>query len=70
MSAWRPGVFFVVFPSPSGKIPVEYFKLGHDLFIPHPSQFIIHLLSFYSILYHSQALIVEDGPSASLFRVS
>jgi hypothetical protein len=29
-----------------------YFKLGHDRFLPHPLQFIIHLSPFNSTLYN------------------
>jgi hypothetical protein len=34
--------FLVVFLSPSRQMPGYYLKLGHDRFLPHPFQFIVH----------------------------
>jgi hypothetical protein len=41
--------FFVVFLSPTRRIPDSTLKLGHDRFLPNPFQFIIHLSPFHSI---------------------
>jgi hypothetical protein len=45
-SAWELAVlrFFLVFLNPSGQVPGQHLKLGHDNFLPHNSQFIIKLL--------------------------
>jgi hypothetical protein len=49
----RPGVqlsrltFFLIFLSPSTKIPGQSLKLGHGRFLPHPLQFVIHLSAFH-----------------------
>jgi hypothetical protein len=33
---------FVCFLSPSGEIKENRLKLGHDRFLPHPFQFVVH----------------------------
>jgi len=35
------GSYHRMFSSPSVQIPVLYFKIGHDRFLPHPLQVII-----------------------------
>jgi hypothetical protein len=42
---------FVVFLGLSRQMPVQYLKLGHERFLPHPFQFIIQLPSFHSTIY-------------------
>lgn len=36
-----PERIFMVFPCPSQQIPVQHFKITHDLFLPHPVSFIV-----------------------------
>jgi hypothetical protein len=45
ISSWRPAVLakvFCKFLCPSGQMLGHYLKLGHDLFLIYPFQFIIH----------------------------
>jgi hypothetical protein len=44
--------FFVVFSVPLNKCWDGTSKLGHDLFLPHPFLFIIHLPPLHSTLYN------------------
>jgi hypothetical protein len=48
-----PGWKFSSFSSvPPGKFRYSTLKLGHDRFLPHRLQFIIHLTSFHSTLHN------------------
>jgi hypothetical protein len=49
VSSWRLAVFTDVchgFPQSSRQIPGSYLTSGHDRFLPHPFQYIIHASSF------------------------
>jgi hypothetical protein len=49
---WKDvGLYFSLFFSLSNQMLGEYVKVGHERFLPHPIQFIIHWAVYHSTLY-------------------